>query len=88
MGLQRVSGLTGSLMLNPERRLLLLRDRNGDHLGWGTISAAAIVLSAALLAYGPGTEVGLGRRRHRRCLFKLGIDNNLSQLLCSRIRLQ
>jgi drug/metabolite transporter (DMT)-like permease len=85
-GLQRVSGLTGSLMLNLEAPLTIVVAviAFGDHLGWGeTIAASAIVLSAALLAYGPGAlrSDWVGVAAIAGACLSWAIDNNLSQLL-------
>ncbi len=86
IGLQRVSGLTGSLMLNLEAPLTIIIAVIvfGDHLGAPqALCALAIVLSAALLAYRPGElDSGwLGVAAIGGACLSWAIDNNLSQLL-------
>ena len=88
-GLERVSGLTGSLLLNLEApcTILLAVALFREHLGRrGGIAALLIVLGAAALGFRPGelraSAAGAGAIAGA-CLC-WGIDNNLSQRLSLR----
>jgi len=89
VGLQRVSAVAGSLLLNLEGPLtmgiavLLFR----EHLGrYGVVAAASILLGAAMLRFQPG-ELGVdgwGMACIAGACLAWGIDNNLTQRLSLR----
>jgi drug/metabolite transporter (DMT)-like permease len=89
VGLARVSGLTGALLLNLEApftmlmAVLLFR----EHLGRRAAAAATlIILGAAALGYSPGElrVDGLGAVAIAGACLSWAIDNNLSQRLSLR----
>jgi len=90
LGLQRVSAVAGSLLLNLEAPLtiLLAVALFGEHLGRrGAVAAVLIALGATLLGYLPGEAVRADWRGVAAivaaCLF-WAIDNNATQRLAVR----
>ncbi len=89
LGLERVSALAGSLLLNLEApfTILVAVTLFGEHLGWRETGAALlVVLGGALLGYKSG-ELGvdwLGWIAIAGACLSWGIDNNLSQRLSIR----
>jgi drug/metabolite transporter (DMT)-like permease len=89
VGLARVSGLAGSLLLNLEApftmlvAVLLFREHMG---GRAAVAAALIVLGTLALGYRPGElQVdGLGTVAIAGACLSWGVDNNLSQRLSLR----
>lgn len=89
VGLSRLSGLAGSLLLNLEAPLTILLAVAffGEHLGRTQLAAASlIILGAVLLAYQPGALAGdwLGVLAMAGACLSWAIDNNLSQRLTLR----
>jgi drug/metabolite transporter (DMT)-like permease len=88
-GLNRVSALSGSLLLNLEApfTILIAISLFGEHLGRReAISAALIILGAIFISYQPGELRAdpLGAILIAAACLAWGIDNNLSQRLSIR----
>jgi drug/metabolite transporter (DMT)-like permease len=89
VGLQRVSGVTGSLALNLEApftillAVLVFKEHIGLH---DTLAAALIVAGALVLAYSPGDLSGdwTGLLAIALACLSWAIDNNLTQRLSLR----
>jgi len=89
IGLGRLSGLAGSLLLNLEAPLTILLAVAffGEHLGKSQAAATALILfGAVLLAYQPGALAGdwSGALAIAGACLSWAIDNNLSQRLSLR----
>lgn len=88
-GLQRLSGLAASLLLNLEApfTVLLAVALFREHLGWRQTGSVGLVLAGAfLLAYRPGQlpSDGLGSAAIACACLCWAIDNNLTQRLSLR----
>jgi drug/metabolite transporter (DMT)-like permease len=89
IGLQRVSGVAGALLLNLEAvftmalAVLLFGDRLSRDEAW---AAALVVLGAAVVSYQPGQLTGdwLGAVAIAGACLSWGIDNHLTQRLAIR----
>src|SRR5258707_1316292 len=89
IGLGRLSGLAGSLLLNLEAPLTILLAVAffGEHLGKSQAAAALLIIfGAILLAYQPGALAGdwSGALAIAGACLSWAIDNNLSQRLTLR----
>lgn len=88
-GLARVSGVTGSLVLNLEApfTILLAVLLFNEHLGFrGTLAAALIIAGSVVLAYGPGDARAdwVGVLAIAGACMSWAMDNNLTQRLSLR----
>jgi drug/metabolite transporter (DMT)-like permease len=87
-GLERTSGLAGSLLLNLEAvATMLLAVFFGEHLGRRLLGAAALILVGATLVSGPtssGGTVLVGAVAIAGACVCWGVDNNLTQRLSLR----
>lgn len=89
LGLQRLSALTGSLLLNLEGPFtgLIAVGLLGEHLGRREMSAAAaIILGGVLVSFQPGHFGGswIGALEIATACLSWGIDNNLTQRVSLR----
>lgn len=88
-GLERVSGLAGSLLLNLEApfTIVIALVLFGEHLGRRAVFGAALIVSGGLLlAYGPGRLDAdpVGVLCIAGACLSWGLDNNLTQRLTLR----